>query len=136
MRRDASLPRGFYAMAAFLFFGTTMAALAGLTLAFPGTLLDGIWNLNATAHQQLAPLGRGIGLAFLLLSGALLCSAIGWLRRRFWGWLLATLIIASQVIGDLVNALRGEILKGTVGAVIAGLLLFWLLRPNVRRAFR
>jgi len=44
-------------------------------------------------------------------------------------------IIASQVLGDLVNALRGEWLKGTVGVVIAGALLIYLLGSNVRSAF-
>lgn len=129
-------PRGFRAMAVFLFFGATMAILAGFTLVFRGTPVDNMWRLNPKAFQQLALLGRGIGIAFLVLSCALLCSAIGWLRRRYWGWLLATIIIVIQVIGDLVNAIRGEISQGIFGVAIAGLLLLWLLQPHVRGAFR
>ena len=66
----------------------------------------------------------------------MVAAAIGWIRRRFWGWALAVIIIASQVLGDLVNAVRGEFWKGAVGVAIAGALLVYLLRPNVRRAFR
>jgi hypothetical protein len=80
-------------------------------------------------------LGRGIGIAFLGLGVAMIAAAVGWIKRRFWGWALAVIIIASQVLGDLVNALRGEFLKGAVGVMIAGALLVYLLLPNVRDGF-
>ncbi|MGB9245066.1 MAG: hypothetical protein WCC03_17075 [Candidatus Acidiferrales bacterium] len=127
---------GLTAMAVFLVFGATMATLAGITLFSPGSFLDPIWRLNPEAGVQLRQLGRGIGVAFLGLGAAMVAAAIGWIRRRFWGWALAVIIIASQVLGDLVNALRGEFWKGAVGVVIAGALFAYLLRPNVRRAFR
>jgi len=122
-------------MAVFLVFGATMATLAGITLLFPGSFLDPIWRLNPGAGEQLRQLGRGIGIAFLGLSAAMIAAAIGWIKRRFRGWALAVIIIASQVPGDLVNALRGEFLKGAVGVVIAGALLVYLLQPKVRQAF-
>lgn len=122
-------------MAVFLVFGATMATLAGITLLFPSSFLDPIWRLNPEAGEQLRQLGRGIGIAFLGLGAAMVAAAIGWIRRHFWGWALAVIIIASQVLGDLVNAVRGELLKGTVGVAIAGALLIYLLRSNVRSAF-
>jgi hypothetical protein len=51
------------------------------------------------------------------------------------GWLLAVAIIATQVVGNLVNVLRGDFVRGGIGFVIAGALLFYLLRPDVRSAF-
>jgi hypothetical protein len=122
-------------MAVFLVFGAAMATLAGITLLFPGSFLDPIWRLNPEAGEQLRQLGRGIGIAFLGLGAAMVATAIGWIRRRFWGWALAATIIASQVLGDLVNAFRGEWLKGAVGAAIAGALLAYLIRPVTRGAF-
>ncbi len=133
-RSDRSF--GLTAMAGLLVFGATMATLAGITLLFPGSFLDPIWRLNPEAGEQLRQLGRGIGIAFLGLGAAMVAAAIGWIKRRFWGWALAVIIIASQVLGDLVNALRGEFWKGAVGVAIAGALLVYLLRPNVMRAFR
>jgi hypothetical protein len=127
---------GLTAMAVFLVFGATMATLAGITLLFPGGFLDPIWRLNPEAGDQLRQLGRGVGIAFLGLGAAMVTAAIGWIKRRFWGWALAVIIIASQVLGDLVNAVRGEFWKGAIGVAIAGALLAYLLRPNVRRAFR
>jgi hypothetical protein len=126
---------GLTAMAVFLVFGATMATLAGITLLFPGSFLDPIWRLNPEAGEQLCQLGRGIGVAFLGLGAAMVAAAIGWIKRRFWGWALAVIIIASQVLGDLVNALRGEFLKGAVGVAVAGALLIYLLQPRVRSAF-
>jgi hypothetical protein len=132
-RNDGSL--GLTAMAVFLFFGATMATLAGITLLFPGSFLDPIWRLNPEVGEQLRQLGHGIGIAFLGLGAAMIAAAVGWIKRRFWGWALTVLIITSQVLGDFVNALRGELLKGAVGVAIAGALLVYLLRSTTRDAF-
>jgi hypothetical protein len=126
---------GLRAMAVFLFFGAAMATFAGITLLFPGSFLDPIWRLNPGAGEQLHQLGGGIGIAFLGLGAAMIVAAVGWIKRRFWGWALVVVIIASQVLGDLVNAFRGEWLKGALGVGIAGALLAYLLLPSVRRAF-
>ena len=56
-------PRGLIALALFLLFGAAMAALAGATLVFPGTILDRAWRLNSVACAQVAPL---IGMRFFL----------------------------------------------------------------------
>jgi hypothetical protein len=53
-------------------------------------------------------------------------------RRRLWGWRLAALIIAIQVVGDVVNCVRGDLLRGGAGFFIAGALLLFLLRPEPR----
>ncbi|MGH9745429.1 MAG: hypothetical protein ACRD59_04885 [Candidatus Acidiferrales bacterium] len=126
---------GLSAMGVFLVFGAAMATLAGITLLFPGTILDPMWRLNPAGGGQLAGMGRAIGIPFLGLGAAMLAAAIGWNKRRFWGWALAVVIIASQVLGDFVNALRGELLKGAIGVAIAGVLLAYLLQPKIRAAF-
>ena len=122
-------------MGVFLCFAATMAALAGVTLTWPGTPLDVAWRLNPRAFGQLQPLGRPIGWLFLALAACLAIAAIGWFRRRRWGWLLATIIIAVQFAGDLGNVVAGRAAEGSVGAAVAGVLLISLLRPSVRTAF-
>ena len=84
----ASVPSGFAAIGVFLFFGATMASLAGISLFWRGTSLDRIWSLNPAAYRQLAPLGRTVGILFVLLGAALAAAGIGWFRRRLWGWKL------------------------------------------------
>ena len=128
--------RGLTAIAVFLFFGAVMAFLAGITLVFRGTILDHIWSLNPAAHAQLVPLGMPVGILFLLLAVALAVAATGWLLRRVWGWALAVTIIAIQLLGDFVNLLRGDFLRGGTGIIIAGTLIFYMTRPRVKTIFR
>ena len=99
-----------------------MVTLAGTTLLLPGTPLDRAWALNPNAYQQLTSIRIIAGVLFLLLSVLLIFSAVGWFRRRRWGWILAVLIISVQVIGDLLNVLRGDWQRGTVGAILEGAL--------------
>lgn len=129
-------PGGFTAFGVFLFFGAAMASLAGTTLAWPGTALDRVWLLNPGAYRQLAPLGRVIGVAFLVLGMVMALAGVGWFRRRLWGWRLGVAIIAIQALGDLVNCLRGDFLRGGVGLAIAGGLLVYLLRPKLRASLQ
>jgi hypothetical protein len=127
--------RGFTVIGIFLFFGATMASLASITLLWRGTALDGGWALNPTAFKELTSLGRSTGILFLLLGATLAVAGVGWFRHRLWGWRLAIGIIATQVLGDFVNCVRGDVLRGGIGAIIAGGLLLFLLRSKIRAAF-
>jgi len=118
-----------------LFFGALMASFAGTTLIWRGSALDRIWALNLTAYKQLAPLGRNVGILFLLLSAALAIAGVGWFKRRLWGWRLAVGIILTQALADLVNLLMGNFVRGGIGLTLAGALLFYILRPEIRTHF-
>ena len=129
------LGKSFIAFGVFLGFATCMAGLAGTSLAFPGTLLDGMWRLNPLAYRQLSPLGRWMGLAFLLFAGLLMVTAIGWFRRRRWSWRLSLAIIATQIAGDIGNIVTGRVMEGVFGVTVASLLLLWLCSSPVKAAF-
>ena len=122
-------------MGVFLYFGSVMASLAGVTLVRRGTFLDRIWTLNPRAYNRLSPSGTAAGIAFLLLAATLALAGAGWLRRRLWGWALALIIIATQILGNVVNAARGDFLGGGIGFLLSGALFYFLLRPKVRAAF-
>jgi len=132
---SGATPPGFTAIGVFLYAAAATTTFAATTLLGPGTPLDRVWALNPNAYKQLAPLRLIFGIVFLLLAAALITGGIGWFRRRRWGWRIATAIIATQVLGDAVNCIRGDWLRGVVGVVIAGALLLFLLRRRVRGAF-
>lgn len=122
-------------MGGFLYFGAVMASLAGVTLVWSGTILDRLWIFNPHAYNQLSTFGTAAGIAFLLLGAILAIAGMGWRRRRFWGWALALVIVATQVFANLVNAARGDFPKGCAGSLLSGALLYFLLRAKVRAAF-
>ena len=133
--RTTGSPRGKSAIGIFLLFGAVMASLAGATLLWRGTALDRMWTLNPRAYKELAPLGKVVGIPFLMLGVLLAVACMGWFKRRVWGWRLAVAIIATQVVGDFVNALIGDVVRGLVGFSIAGALLVYLLSARVKAAF-
>ncbi len=129
------MPRGITAVGVFLFFG-----------AAP-------W-LRLLRQHWLGPVHSSIGCGFsipqLISSSRLLPN-----QREFsfcylpqcWRWQgpvdsstaswgrLAVAVIATQVLGDLINFLRGDYLRDSVGFSVATALLFYLLRPVVRAVF-
>jgi len=135
MQTQIARPVGFVPLGIFFFFAATMAILATITLGFPGTFLDRAWDLNKSGHAQLAPLGRIMGLPFVVIALVALCAGIGWFKRRRWAWIVGTLGIAVNLVGDLINMAIGEFWKGAAGVLIAGLLLVYITRRNVRNYF-
>ena len=59
----------------------------------------------------------------------------GWLRRRIWGWRLAVLGAIAQVVGDCVNLVRGDLVRGGAGLLIGGALLIYLLSDKLKSNF-
>lgn len=124
------------AIGAFFVFGAAMTLYAALTLAWPGTVLDVPWALNKGGHAGLRVLGRVAAIPFFVLCPVMVATAAGWFRRRRWGWALGVGLIAANLLGDVVNGLRGEYGKGAVGVAVAGALLVYMTRRNVREYFR
>jgi hypothetical protein len=79
MRPDkpSESPEGFFALGVFFFFGSLMATFAAITLLKPGTFLDQAWKLNMSAHEQMLPLGRVVGIPFMVLALVLFLAGVG-----------------------------------------------------------
>lgn len=128
-------PVGFVWIGAFFVFGAIMSAYAALTLLRPGTAADALWKLNQKGHAGLLPLRNAAVLLFVVLFALLTLAAIGWFRRRRWGWVLGVAIVAMNLAGDAVSLFIGRELKGVAGMVIAGALLVYMSRASVRNYF-
>jgi hypothetical protein len=133
---DATKPsKGITAVGIFLVFAAVMATVAGISLLWRGTFVDRMWSLNPSAYESLAPHGELAGVLFLLLSATLWLASVLWLKRILWGWRLAVAIFATQAVGDLTHAFRGDLVGGLFGFAIASALLLYLLRPQLKAAF-
>src|SRR5437763_6961159 len=131
-----SSPRPMAAIGTFLLFGAITASRAGTNLIWRGTALDRMWILNLRAYRELAPFGKIPGILFLLLGATLAFAGVGWFKRRLWGWRLAVAVIATQVLGDVINIFLGRVIEGGIGVAIASALLLYLLRADVKRVFQ
>ena len=125
-------PAGFFPIGIFFFFGSVMATYAAITLLIPGTFLDKAWELNKSAHVQLAAMGRIMAVPFGFLSVVLFLAGAGWFKRRRWAWVLGVSVIALNLSGDLIHLALGDWLGSMVGVVIAGLLLIYMTRASVQ----
>src|SRR5215813_10873344 len=72
------------------------------------------------------------GAAMTFLAGTLLIHPGTILYRA---WRLTVVVMAAQLVGDLINFIRGDHLRGGLGFLIAGALLLYLVRRDVRIVF-
>jgi hypothetical protein len=131
----ATRPLGVVFIAIFFAAATVILVCAGAALSFPGSRLDAIWSLYPERRALLMPYRAWLGPGFLALAIAMAAASAGCFRRRGWGWRLAVAIFAVNGLGDLTQLVMGRVLEGGVGVAVAGAILFYLTRANVRKAF-
>ncbi len=133
---DVNRPRGFVPIGVFFVFGATMAAYAAATLLKPGTALDALWALNKTGHAQLVVSGPRRWPGLFRSFGAAVCRFHRMVPPPLLGMASGNVDHCFNATGDLINAARGEWLKGAVGVAIAGGLLLYMTSGGVRNYFR
>jgi hypothetical protein len=129
-------PFGITALSLFFLAGAIMAAMAALSLAFPGCPLKPMWRVNPRGHQGLVGMGGWgiVGMAVVSLGCA--GAAVGLWLRRPWGLVLAIVILVVQLGGDFLNVLSGTEPRAIIGVPIAAALLIYLSKASIRSAFR
>jgi hypothetical protein len=124
-------------VAAFLFFATAIAVVAGVSLLFPNPLMDRLWTLNKPGEATFRSLGRVTGLPLLLIGAATCAAGVGLVQRKNWAWWLAVVLFAISGIGDAVSVMvTGDWLRSGSGIVICGVFLYSLSRSRVRAYFK
>ncbi|MGD0192206.1 MAG: hypothetical protein ABSD74_15810 [Rhizomicrobium sp.] len=122
-------------IAVFFTLATCILVAVGTALLLPGAATDAIWALYPARRALLMPHHLWLGPAFLTLAVVMLLASIGCFRRRTWGWWLAVAIFAVNGASDVVQLILGHILEGAIGVAVAGAILVYLFRPDVRRLF-
>jgi apolipoprotein N-acyltransferase len=127
-----SIPIGIRLVVVFFAFGATMCALTLFLLAFPGTRLDQLWNLNPAAKLSFQSLG-GMSLVVMGVVGLSCASAaIGLARASRWGWWLALTILAVNLIADSLNGILRHDYRPLIGLPVgSGMIAYLLLRSSV-----
>lgn len=129
-------PTGLKLLVGFFLFGTAMVSLTLFLLAFPGTALDSLWRLNPDAHDGFQLLGK-LGFLFMAVVGSsCAAAAVGLARRAEWGRITAIVVLAVNLLGDLLNALVRQDYRALIGLPIGGALIAYLCRRRVRDFFK
>jgi hypothetical protein len=125
-------PGGVTALSLFFMAGAAISFVAGVSLLFPGSILEPIWRVNPRAHEALASLG---GWAVVSLCAVcLMCAlaAIGLWRGTRWGYQIAFGILIVNLIGDVANVVLAGEYKAAIGVPIVIAILAFLRSRRVR----
>jgi hypothetical protein len=132
---EVTAPSGVRALVAFFVFGACMSGLSLASLWIPGSVLEVIWRVNPTARAALGQMGSWALVLMSALCVAFAFAAIGLYRRKRWGRLLAIAILSINMVGDAAAAIVRSDPQTLIGLPIAGLLIAYLMRSNVRNWF-
>src|SRR5262245_29892423 len=128
-------PFGIAGLSIFSFVGAVLAGVAAVSLAFPGSPLEPMWQLNPRGRQRLAQRDGWAVILLAAVSGACGVAGIGLWRRRRWGYAIAVAGLSIHLIGDILSVVSGTEPRAIIGIPIVVALLAYLRRPHVRSAF-
>ena len=112
-----------------------MCLLTIFSLLFPESFLEPMWRVNPEAHAAFQSLGR-LSIPLMLIVGTACAStAIGLAKCARWGWQLAIVVLAINLMGDTINAFARHDFRTLVGLPIGGALILYLTSKRVREFF-
>jgi hypothetical protein len=126
---------GVIALVILFVIGTCASFLSAVSLMFPGSFLEPIWDLNPHARAGFSRIGSWAVVLMISVCIACLFTALGlWLGRR-WGYWLAVVMLVVNLGGDVVNVITGTEPRAIIGIPIVGVILAYLLRKRTRYYF-
>ena len=128
-------PIGITALSIFFVFGAAMSFIASVSLLFPGSFLEPMWRINPRARAGFA--GMGVWAVVLMCAVCVSCAAtaVGLWRGARWGYWLAVVLLAVNLLGDIANVVTGTEPRAAVGIPIALAIIAGLASRRVRRFF-
>jgi hypothetical protein len=91
--------------------------------------------VNPTGHDGLRSLGMLGIVGMAALSVTMVITAVGFVALRRWAWWLAVVGLIVNATGDLLTAIATGEPRTLIGVPVAGLIVLWLTRPEVRSRF-
>lgn len=128
-------PRGITALGVFFAAGFLIALTSSVSLLFPGSFLEPMWQLNPRARTAFSSMGIWAPVLLITVSVACAVAAFGLWQGRRWGYRVATGLLIVNLVGDVANVALGTEPRAIVGVPIVAALLFYLSRPGVRVFF-
>ncbi len=130
----AGAPPSLVVLIVILFGAAVFALVAGLSLVWPGTTLDALWNLNPTARTEFLMVGGRLAGLLLLCVGVFgSVAAVGLLKRQTWAWWLVLLLLVLVGMVNVIRFLAGD--PGELFGTPFTLGLLWL-HVHTRKSFK
>lgn len=130
-------PIGVTALSIFFWAGAVISFIVAVSLLFPGSFLEPMWRLNQRAREGFAGVGGWAILLMGVVSFGCAMAAAGLWRGSRWGYWLALILLAINLIGDIANVLLGTERRAAVGIpIVIAILVFLLASRRVRQFFR
>src|SRR2546423_9407843 len=115
MTQSEIRPVGITALSIFFLFGAAMSFMASISLLFPGSFLEPMWRLNPGAREGFSHMGTRAIVLMCAVCVACTATAVGLWRGARWGDWLAVLLLAINLLGDVVNVVTGTEPRAAVG---------------------
>ncbi len=128
-------PAGITALSIFLLFGALMGFIAFVSLLFPGSFLEPMWRLNPRAREGFSSIGVWAVVLMCAVWVACASAAVGLWRGARWGYRLALMIFAINLLGDVANVILGTEPRAVVGIPVVIAIFVFLASKRVRRFF-
>ncbi len=128
-------PIGVALLGVFLLLSTCILVAATVTLLFPGTAVDRIWDFKRSEYEMMLPYRLWAGAGFLVLGVLMAFAAYGWFKARRWAWWLVQGIFMANMLGDVGRMFQGDVAGGLVGVVVVAALLLYVRSKGVRELF-
>jgi hypothetical protein len=132
-------PTGVTILAVLQFIGGILSLFVGISgILFGGLMAAGVAGdvPEVAAAAEYGPLLVAGGVVAIISGIIGLIAGYGLFTLKGWGWILAFVFSALNIIRSILNLVAGVNIPGAiVGIVISGLILYYLNRPHVKRAF-
>jgi hypothetical protein len=114
-------PTGITILAVLAGVGGVLTALAGIALFVLGAVAFG-------------GLGALLGLAFLAVAALYIAFCVGALQMKPWAWPLGVVGAAASIILSVLQLIGGDVSQ-IISIAIAGAIIYYLMRPEIKAAF-
>lgn len=135
MSSSRTRPIGITALSIFLLFGAAASFVSSVSLLFPGSFLEPMWQLNPRAREGFA--GIGVWAVILMCAVCVGCASasVGLWRGARWGYWLALSLLAINLLGDIINVITGAEPRAAIGIPIVLTILAFLRSRRVLSFF-
>jgi hypothetical protein len=115
-----------------------LSAIGGILGILGGVALIGLGGLGAATTGEAAFFGLGavFGILALATGIASLAFAYGAWTLQPWAWMLGVVLQGASIVLAVIAIISGsDISSQIIGVAIAGIILYYLMQPNIKAAF-